>query len=452
MKRIFLFAFSLVALAGCWESRTFVTTELSPSGLQYTLINHPSTEDVAIQIAWETDWAYQEDLNQAVPHVGRDLLFESGAEGYPAGQAAELFADLKAEVYVNVTSDVVFGVLKFRRPEREAVVQIINAHLRSPSYDQNRLERIRGALTLASQDDSARLQSKLFSAEGWAVLGRQPLRIFLSRDESDVFSKVNLEGIRNWHNQTFTRRPKAIVVAGSLSVQDAGELIDRLFQGLPDQSHTFARKVELNFVPRRILVHVPEATSSQILFVKPLPPTREGKELEDLLITAALGQGNQSVLFKAVRTELGASYDFNSGIDYYSQDIRLFYMLGTVETGKLAETEQTVRLAYSDFKLLGPPGDVSSWAALFSYTLEVKMQTPENLAQTALLALLDNQPASRAVNLKTELDGITMEGVKARLKDAYPMPDDFLVVAVSPDATALPGACVVQRPQDAVRC
>jgi hypothetical protein len=56
------------------------------------------------------------------------------------------------------------------------------------------------------------------------------------------------------------------------------------------------------------------------------------------------------------------------------------------------------------------------------------------------------------LNLKKELEAVTSDAVKARLNESYPKPDDFLMVAISPDATALPGACVIESPQDAVKC
>ena len=183
-----------------------------------------------------------------------------------------------------------------------------------------------------------------------------------------------------------------------------------------------------------------------------MPPSRDGKEMEDAILSAALGGNDRSVLFKVVRTDLRAAYGFNAGVGSFTRDIRVLSMRGEVETAKLAETELAVRKAYAEYLLSGPSGDLGLWKAPFAENSDKLKQSPDSLASTALSSMLDNQPASRSLNLGNELKAVTAETLNARLKQAFPKPDGFLMIAISPDANALPGACVVESIQEVSKC
>jgi hypothetical protein len=49
-------------------------------------------------------------------------------------------------------------------------------------------------------------------------------------------------------------------------------------------------------------------------------------------------------------------------------------------------------------------------------------------------------------------ESVTADSLKARLQSSFPQSDDFIVIAVSPDSNALPGACVVSKPSEVVGC
>ncbi|MCX7351402.1 MAG: hypothetical protein NTZ54_18430, partial [Alphaproteobacteria bacterium] len=55
-------------------------------------------------------------------------------------------------------------------------------------------------------------------------------------------------------------------------------------------------------------------------------------------------------------------------------------------------------------------------------------------------------------NPEAFLANVTDESVMKRLQGAFPKPAELTVMAVSPDANALPGACVITAPEQAVNC
>ena len=202
--------------------------------------------------------------------------------------------------------------------------------------------------------------------------------------------------------------------------------------------------------PRRILLHMPQADVSTLAFVASLPPTREGGEVEDLLLTHALGGDDQSALFDAVRTQLRASYGFGAGVSNYTREHRILFMAGEVDTNQVAETEAVVREAYATFRANGLEGDLADRKAPLASRFSELADVVAVQANSALESALDGYPAERSP--KDELEAVTEASLNERLNTAFPSMDEFIVIAVSPDAEALPEACVIMTPREAVDC
>jgi zinc protease len=75
-----------------------------------------------------------------------------------------------------------------------------------------------------------------------------------------------------------------------------------------------------------------------------------------------------------------------------------------------------------------------------------------DLARSELQSQLDGYAPGRALQMPEELDAVTETSLLERLRAAYPAPDDFIIIAVSPDVDALPGACVIATPPEAAAC
>lgn len=449
----FLLAFLIVLVPTFGQAETpTASAEISPGGIAFTLLHLPGNKDVAVTAAWPTDWAWREGVNQAAPIVGTQLILSGGAEGYPAGEVIETFADLEAEARLYLSAqDHVIGEIVTRKENMPAVVAIANAHLRAPTLDEGWFARIRDGVAQNLAEARARPSHAGFEAVRWAVFGDQPLRNALSLDAPGVFRELTRKDVAAWHRETFTRRPESVVVAGDIDAEAAGRAVDALLAGLPESAPEISRRVRADFAPRRILLHQPDARKTILAFIVPLPPTRMGGEAEDLILTGALG-GQRGVLFDAVRTRLRAAYGFAAGFRNYTRELRVLFMAGEVEPGRLAEVERVVREAYAAFRKAGPEGDLAARKAPLRARFAELPDFSLRVARAELQSALDGQAPGRALKLAAEVDAVTEESLHARLDDAFPVTDDFIVIAVSPDANALPDACVITVPQQAAGC
>lgn len=453
MKHFGAAAFALILLAGCQEEeKAGATIETSPGGIEYARLYIPKAEDVAIQIAWPTNWALRDDVNQAVPYIGTDLILAGGAEGFPPGEVVETFADLKAEGSMWVTADHLHGQLIAPKDNLDKAIEIAAAHLAKPTMDQGWFGRIQQGFAANMAETTSQPANRGYDALRWAILGDTPLRNALSVDPPEMITTATRAEVLDWHQQTVVRTGAEVVIAGEISQEDAGKAVDALMSGLPEGIAVDAADPTADFSARRILLHVPEAQSSTLVFMGPLPPTRDGSEFEDVLLATALGGDDKSVLFDAVRTGLRASYGFGAALDAYTRNLRVVVLSGEVETAKLAEAEAIVRAAYSEFLTAPKMGDLAARKEPFKANGEQTATLPGAVSFSALMAILDGQDANLALTLPSLLEKVSDATVATRAASAFPKAERLIVLAVSPDASALPGACVITSPAEAASC
>jgi len=452
MIRMIMATALALLLVGCKADDPQASSETSPGGIAYSRLYLPDAKDVAIQIAWSTDWVSRDDVNQAVPYIGADLMLSGGAEGYPAGQAVEDFADLQAQASLSVTPDNILGSLMVPKENLDKAVKIANAHLRAPLLDDKWLIRIRDGFAARMAESSGRPESRGFAALRWAAFGDAPIRAALSLDQPGMVESVTRDDVALWRSTVLSRANAKLVIAGALDAAEAGRIVDALLEGLPEGTPVPALSIRASLKPKRILLHIPDAQTSTLAFIAPLPPAAEGGEMEDLILIRALGSGENSVLFDAVRTQLRAAYGFGAGLDGFTRANRLLVLRGQVDADKLAQTEEVVRAAYSAFRSEGPMGALADLKASLAERIQIKTNDPASSAFSALMAVLDGQSPQMAFDLKQVLDAVSEASLKARLQHLYPAPEDFVVLAVSPNADALPGACVITEPEQAKVC
>jgi predicted Zn-dependent peptidase len=273
----FVLALPLVlGLSFCEGEKTPKASEqISPNGTPYRLIQMPGNDYAAILAAWPNDWVGSAGRNPAASYIGAQLILAGGAEDYPAGEVVERFADMDANGELPVSADHLYGMLAAQKADWPEAVAIANAHLTRPSFDPDWFDRIRTGFAQNIAEAQSRPMQRGFDALRWAIIGDQPLRAMLSLDDPDAFANLSLEDLRGWHSATVTTRPESVVITGDLTPEQAGAGLDALLVGLPERVAQM-REIALDYRPRQILLHLPDATEAHLTFIAPLPATRMG--------------------------------------------------------------------------------------------------------------------------------------------------------------------------------
>ncbi len=447
-----IFLSLVIGVMSCHTQASDVARQVSPGGLDYTLIKMPGNSRVSVQIAWPTNWAFNKDNNQAVPHVGARLLLAGGATDYSPNDVIERFEDMGSEAYLAPTAEYIFGTIHFSPTHQDETLDIVNAHLKQPALEQRWLERIRGQFSAQMSEAGMAPGATGFNASRWAIFGEQPLREALSMDDIKSIDAVTQDEAQSWVDSVLTRHEPIIVIAGDVGVHTANEIVDTIFENVRDGEAVETVSVDADFSPKRIVMHTPDAQTSTVSFIGKLPPYQEGFEFEDHLLTTALGNGPQSVLAEAVREDLRASYAYQAGMNAYTIDNRILILTGQVDTDKLAEAETVIRNAYDEFLKTGPAEELTQLQAPFREHLTKLENDTGSMAYNALLRQLYDQKLTSEFSVLDTLDAVTEQTLEQRLALSFPKTDELIVIVSSPDENALKDACVITEARQAVDC
>ena len=425
-----------------------ISAKKSPGGIAYTLVSVPDTEWVSIRVAWPTDWTLHSERDQAAPFVGADVILSGGADGYPPAAVVEEFADLQAEGNIAPGLEHVFGSLAVPLENLDQAVAVANAHLRAPSFEEAWVDRARSAFAAGLKEQMAGSWSQAFDALRWSMLGDGPFRRAMNPGPPERVREVTRDDLVSWHAATFRTCCALVVVAGSLDGERAGRAVDSLFSGLPQGAAVGNLAPRADFTPRRILLHRPEATASLLAFVGKTPQMHLEMSAEDFVLIDALN-APEGPLLEAVRTGLRAAYRFNAGYEDFGRANGFLLFLGEVEAAKLAAAETAIREAYAAFRAKGPSDPSGARKTKLMAELTEMMKYPADAAMIVLRGALLEQGLPPMPT--QQLAETSPNSIMARLGQ-FPRAEEFTILAVSPDAQALPGACVITAPEQAVTC
>jgi len=328
----------VLCLCACQAKENVVTEEFSASGLAYTLINMPNNTRITIRVAWPSNWAFSEERNQAVPYIGTELLLTGGAEGYSAGQLVERFSDIGTEGFVSATLEHILATVHFSPEHQEESIKAVNG-----------FEQTRDQFALRIKESGSSAESKGFDALRWALFGEQPIRAALSLDGATMIDSITRADVAAWVNSVFKRNGVTIAIAGDLKPAEAGAAVDALFEGVPEGDGSVIETATADFTPKRILLHVPDSTTSTLSFIGKLPPLTEYAELHDMLLAATM-TGHWENGLPGNDNELQSNYRFNADFSAFTADHRFILLTGQVETRisfqcadrRFAETKRTL--------------------------------------------------------------------------------------------------------------
>lgn len=454
MRAASLLALTAIALWGCTRDPEPPVALTSANGHAFTFYHLPDADEVAISLIWKSDWAHRPEAGPAVPTIGTRMLLSGGSDGMGAGEMQEAYEDIGAEGNLWPTSDGIRGILIAPEDHITRAVEIANTVIVSPSLELGWLERISDDMAIEA---AARYQEVPAAASGAlqrAILETRPLARFVALDDPQAIRTVTLDDIQAWRQDTMTTSRLTAVIAGSIGKDEAGDLLDQLLDGMPagTATDTSLGLEAMNMTPRRILLHRPDANNATILAAGAMPPLQPQNEFDEVIGAVLLGGNEHSVLFETVRTEMRAGYDFGAHIETFDPENRLLIMQGEVENNRLSEVLDAVMASYEDFRTDGLSGNIDDIVDEISGNLGEMMADPVMAAETILQLHLGDFSLERFQQLAQEASTRSMDTVRANTKASFPSAAGFVVVAVSSDANALPGACVIEDISEVATC
>lgn len=451
MRHLLALFIALFALTACQEEEEGVFT--SPDGHKFAFLERPDAEIVAIQLALPMDWALNAGNNPYAPQIAAEVITTGGAEGYSPEQVLETMQDLNAEAFLYTQFNTLRGGINVAPAQLDETIKLANAVLRAPSFDADWLQRSKDALAANAAQMNATPASQGFYALRLAMMGDTRYTEAQSLSDPAAIATVTAQQVRDWYGQTLQTGHAVIAVAGPISAEKAGQVLDALFAGLPKGDAPFTQPGAPPYKPRQILLHMPQAEKTTLTMLAPIPPTGSPDDMADLVAALVLGAGDQAVLFERIRTNLRASYGMQLALDNYSRKSRIFVVTGEVDTPQTAAVRDLVQEIYADMATM--PLDevaVENTKDVILGGLPDMYNNTTQLASSMVEAVLDGNDPMIVTGVDQMTRQVSAKSIQDRWAAHFPKADQLTVLAVSPDANALPGACVITAARQVLAC
>lgn len=424
----------------------FVMVEKSAGGIAYSRVFIAGTEEVSISVSWPMDWSWRENENQSIADVGCAALVSGGAMGVSPADVSEQFADWGAELNVKPGVDVITGSFITQRQHIDQAVALAAKLLKTPAFEPTWVVREKFAFLQRIADDRTNPITQAIDAANWARLGNAAVRRAVVGESQDQILHMTPGDLLRWHKAVFRRSGVIVEVAGDVDRQTAGRAVDILIGGLPEGGSQLRSGVAVDFRSRRILLHQPQGKKS-VLYVSGQRPPSTGKA-EDLVILDALNDP-EGPIADALRSKLKATYGFTMQFRDYGSEHRYFQIFGEIEPDRIADGTAALIRAYEDFRRSGRLASLDRNKDLYIRKINDEMLGSADATDWMLeVRRLGGKEPFTVSDLIASVDEI---GLANRLAQ-FPGPEELLVVVVSPDARALPGACVITAPEQAADC
>ena len=278
----------------------------SPGGLKAWLVEEPSIPFVALDISFRGGASLEAADKRGAINLMTALL-EEGAGSMDAREFARASEGLASSFRFSVDDDELNVSARFLTQNQDASVALLKEALQNPSFDADAIERVRGQV-LSSIQSSAKDPGDIARKTMDELLyGDHPYGSSLNGTVETV-TNLTRDDLVAAHRDVMARDRIFIGVAGDITPQALGLLLDDLLGGLPETGAPLPARAEVN-VPSGVTVVDFATPQSVALFAQKGIAQKDGDWFAATVMNHILGGGSfESRLMAEVREKRGLTY------------------------------------------------------------------------------------------------------------------------------------------------
>jgi zinc protease len=310
--------FTVAALAVVANAASAMTIEkiVSPSGIEAWLVREKSVPLITLNYAF-LGGAGQDDADKdGTAHFAADLLDE-GAGEMDSKTFHERLENHAIELGFRVGRDYFHGSLRALNEHRDEAVDLLRLALTKPRFDTEAVERVREQELSVLRRDTTN-PNDLAGRRWWQTAfpghpyGRE------TKGTLETVPRITVDDLRGYVRRVFARNELKVSIVGDVDERSAGELIDRVFGGLP-------AKNDLKPIPdatpsglgRRIVIDV-DVPQAVVTFGGPGMARHDPQFMAAYVANHILGGGSfSSRLYKEVREKRGLAYGVSDSLIWF---------------------------------------------------------------------------------------------------------------------------------------
>jgi zinc protease len=351
-----VFFFGLTAIgAACADSDFPIQAIKSPGGLSAWFSPDPAAKEIAVFASFRDGIG---DLAHVKKGLG-GLAVQTMAEGAGSRDSVEIktaLEDLGANVRIGQGSEsriIAFMIAKSDKLADSSA--LFHDILTKPRFGEADITRIRKGLNQQRSRFFAMPQGKVIYVVPQITTPNDPpvLAGLKPGEEVPLYSTADLQ---DFHKQHFARDNVVIAVAGAITADAAGTLIDDLFADLPAKSNVPVMP-KIAYAGQGEIIHVPaESEQSIIVFAGPWlidgGPDEAVEGAAGDILADYVGNAGAGRLFKKIREEKGLSYGTQLSINGGVRGAQVTIST-SVPKDKVAEVVGLIRETLADVAMNG---------------------------------------------------------------------------------------------------
>jgi len=381
----------------------------SPGGIDAWLVEAHEIPFIAIEILFEGGANLDHQGKRGAVNLMTALIEEgSGEMGAQEFQLA--LESIAADFGYDVSDDALSVSARFLAETREEAVDLLHQSLTEPRFDEDALDRVRAQVVAnirSRAQDPGDIASDTFYS---MAFGDHPYGSDLS-GTLDSVGGLTREDMLQAFEDTIVRSRAHVSVVGDITAEDAGLMLDELFEGLPADGPELPPSIEVGIDGGVTVIDFPSPQSVAFF-------GHEGMDRNDPDFFAAHilneilgGSGRQSILMEEVREKRGLTYGVGS---YLVPKEHAALYLGSVASAN-DRVAQAIEVIRSEWARLAEDGITEEQLAeaktYITGEYPLRFDGNARIANILVGMQFTGLPADYIETRNTQIEAVTLEDV-----------------------------------------
>ncbi len=418
---------AFVALALPAHAEMQIKEVVSPGGITAWLVEDHNIPFTALEIQFRGGTSLEAPEKRGAVNL-MTALIEEGAADLDSRAFAEARDALAADFSFDSGTDSVGVSVRFLTENRDAAVTLLRSALVQPRFDQDAIDRVREqvlSMLRSDEKDPDTLASNAFDA---LAFGSHP---YGSNGDGtlETVAALTRDDILAAHKGALARDRIYVSVAGDITAEELGPLLDRLLGDLPATGAPLPPKAEVLLPAGQTVIDFPTPQAS-VLFGHVGIPREDPDFFAAFILNEAFGGGRFTArLMSEVRAKRGLTYGIGSylvGMDQAEMYMGQF----SASNDKVAEAIAVVR---AEWARIGSEGlteeELATTKTYLTGSYPLRFDGNGKIANILVGMQMDDMPIDYAVTRNAKIEAVTMDDIKRVAKRIY-LPEALQFVVV----------------------
>ena len=402
-------AFLLAAAAPA--SATKIDRVVSPSGIEFWLVQEPTVPLIAMDFAFVGGTTQDPVDKPGVASLVAGTIDE-GSGNLPSRAFHQALEAKAIELSFSATRDYFSGQLRTLVENKDAAFDLMRTSINEPRLDPPDLERIRGEIYAILRRESTS-PDDMASERWWATAFAGHPYAWPLRGTPESVKSITADDMRAYMKKVFARDNLKVGIVGNVDAATAGALVDKVFGALP--AHASLRPVP-DAAPQGLgrLIKVDFDVPQSVLMLGGVGIPRQDPDfMAAFLVNHILGGGAlSSRLYQEVREKRGLVYSIYSALA--PLDHTSLIMTSTATRGEAAD--ETLAIVTREIHRLAATGPTAEELAKAKSYLKgsfpLRFDTSTKIAAQLVLMQVEDLGIDYIDKRNGLIDAVTPEDAK----------------------------------------